>query len=157
MKIKTAIVSVLLVPFACDPIKTPDRRDCTVNPEAFFTTTNQLEFELNLDEDELSLASFTLRNDACRNVRFNYLTDVLGPDSQAFHVHPPPEGYQPWIAPRDSVEVTVEFSPEEDGNYNQAWIQIEYSYPNTENASDIGSMDRILLSGVAYSGSTAED
>ena len=81
----------------CDPIYTPDQEDCTVESEALFTTTNQLNFEVDLSLESSALLSFSLRNDACRSVRFNYLTDVEGDDAQAFFVHPPAEGYEPWI------------------------------------------------------------
>ena len=57
---------------ACEPIYTPDPDTCDVDERAFFTNSNQLEFELDLPEEERTLVSFTLRNDTCRSVRFNY-------------------------------------------------------------------------------------
>ena len=142
---------ILLVAIvACDPIVTPDPDNCTVRPEAFFTNTNQLTFEIDLDQDERVVHSFTLFNDACRVVRFNYLTDVNGPDADAFEVYPPPKGYAPWIKPRDSVEVEVEFSTDQKGELYTGWIEIEYSYPISENMNDVGSMERIYLKGRAF-------
>ena len=148
-------LALFLLCLACDPIYTPDPNDCIVDEQAFFTNSNQLDFELNMDEAEQTLVSFTLRNDACRNVRFNYLTDVYGDDATAFHVQPPPEGYEPWIATRDAIEVTVEFSPQEPGLYQNAWIQIEFSYPEEEGTNAVGEMDRIFLRGNAIQ--TSED
>jgi hypothetical protein len=149
-------LAMFFVCLACDPIGMPDQDDCVVDEQAFFTNSNQLDFELDLNEDERSLVSFTLRNDACRNVRFNYLTDVYGTDAQAFHVQPPPEGYEPWIATSNAVEVTVEFSPQQPGLYQNAWIQIEYSYPEEEGNNAVGEMDRIFLRGNAIQAAAEE-
>lgn len=145
---------ILMVPYVmmlagCEPIYTPDPDTCDVDERAFFTNSNQLEFELDLPEEERTLVSFTLRNDACRSVRFNYLTDVYGDDAEHFHVFPPPEGYEPWIKTRDAIEVTVEFSAEKTGTYNDAWIQIEFSYPEAEGTNAVGEMKRIQLYGHA--------
>jgi hypothetical protein len=134
----------------CDPITTPKPLDCTVRSEALFTTTNQLDFTLTLSESVSDFRSFTLRNDACRAVRFNYLTDVNGEDASAFTVHPPPAGLEPWIATRDSIEVTVVFQTLEPGLFDDAWIEIRYSYPLSENTNDVGVMERIFLSGESY-------
>ena len=150
-------IALGLIASACDPISTPDQEDCTVEPEALFTTTHQLDFEVDLSQDSTSVLSFSLRNDACRSVRFNYLTDVEGEDAQAFFVHPPAQGYEPWIKTRDAVEVTVEFSPPEPGEYTDAQIQIAYSYTVSENQMEQGEMEVLKLRGVAYYPDSTKD
>ena len=154
LPISTALAIATL---GCDPIITPDQVNCTVEREALFTSTNQLDFELDLSRDETHVLSFSLRNDACRSVRFNYLTDVEGEDAQAFLVHPPAQGYEPWIKTRDAVEVTVEFSPDEPGRYEDAQIQIAYSYTISENQMEQGKMEVLSLRGFAYYPDSTED
>lgn len=154
---KTHRLIVLLALCACDPIGTPTKDGCEVDAQAFFTNSNQLDFELDLRFDQSEWLSFTLRNDACRKVRFNYLTDVYGDDADHFNVQPPPEGYEPWIATSNAIEVTVQFAATEEGSFRDAWIQIEYSYPETEVKNAVGQMDRIYLRGTALHSSNTED
>lgn len=142
------IIVLSLLHAGCDPFGPIDPSECTVNTKAFITNTNQLDFDLDMSEDDGTLQSFTLRNDACRHVRFNYM-NVKGEDADAYIVLASEDGTEPWINSGDSIEVVVEFSPEEPGHYTDAYVEIKYSYPETGVLNDVGVIDRIYLRGTA--------
>ena len=62
---------------------------------------------------------------------------------------PTPEGYEPWIKTRDAIETDRGVSTDKAGTYNDAWIQIEFSYPEAEGTNAVGEMKRIQLYGHA--------